>query len=34
MSLRDAARAVAEELSVARGRVYHLGLALKQNGEK
>jgi 16S rRNA (cytidine1402-2'-O)-methyltransferase len=34
MSLRDAARAVAEELSVARSRVYHLGLALKQNGEK
>jgi 16S rRNA (cytidine1402-2'-O)-methyltransferase len=34
MSLRDAARAVAEELNVARGRVYHLGLALKQNGEK
>jgi 16S rRNA (cytidine1402-2'-O)-methyltransferase len=34
MSLRDAARAVAEELNVARSRVYHLGLALKQNGEK
>jgi len=34
MSLRDAARAVAEELNVARGRVYHLGLALKQNRDK
>ncbi len=34
MSLRDAARAVAEELRVARGRVYHLGLGLKQNGGK
>jgi 16S rRNA (cytidine1402-2'-O)-methyltransferase len=34
MSLRDAARAVAEELNVARSRVYHLGLALKQNREK
>ena len=34
MSLRDAARAVAEEMNVARSRVYHLGLALKQNGEK
>jgi hypothetical protein len=34
MSLRDAARALAEELNVARSRVYHLGLTLKQNGGK
>jgi 16S rRNA (cytidine1402-2'-O)-methyltransferase len=34
MGLRDAARAVAEELNVARSRVYHLGLELKQNAEK
>jgi 16S rRNA (cytidine1402-2'-O)-methyltransferase len=34
MSLRDAARTVAEELNVARSRVYHLGLSLKQNGGK
>jgi 16S rRNA (cytidine1402-2'-O)-methyltransferase len=32
MSLRDAARAVAEELGVARSRVYHLGLVSKQDG--
>jgi 16S rRNA (cytidine1402-2'-O)-methyltransferase len=34
MSLRDAARALAESLGVARSRVYHLGLALKQNGDE
>lgn len=30
MSLKDAARALAEELGVAKGRVYDLGLALKR----
>jgi hypothetical protein len=29
MSLRDAARVVAEDLNVARSRVYDLGLKLK-----
>jgi 16S rRNA (cytidine1402-2'-O)-methyltransferase len=30
LSLRDAAKAVADDLGVAKGRVYDLGLALKR----
>jgi 16S rRNA (cytidine1402-2'-O)-methyltransferase len=34
MSLRDAAKAVAEELDVPKSRAYNLGLALKRGDEK
>ena len=33
MSLSDAAKAVAEELGVAKGRAYDIGLSLKRGGD-